>query len=107
MNDGTIPRSFRSIFLTHVDKVRLSAAAPAPSPSARRGHRKGRPALQEDGSVLDEVHLLGRLALVDQHVSAEAVCAPKQRRQGRRELRIKKKKKKSFIFAFREQANGC
>ena len=42
--------------------------------------------------MLDEVHLLGRLALVDQHVSAEAVCAPKQRRQGRRELRIKKKK---------------
>ena len=54
--------------------------------------------------MLDEVHLLGRLALVDQHVSAEAVCAPKQRRQGRRELRILKKK---GIFAFREQANGC
>ena len=53
--------------------------------------------------MLDEVHLLGRLALVDQHVSAEAVCAPKQRRQGRRELRIKKKKKK---FYFRVSRTG-
>ena len=102
MNDGTIPRSFRSIFLTHVDKVRLRLPPP-PLPSARRVTEKG-DQLQEDGSCwMKYISSGGSPWLIS--TSPQRQCA--RRSNAARDAASFELKKKSIIFVFREQANGC